>query len=251
MIIKRANGRPLPEFWYMDSKKPSTFRLAFQAHFWRWASLERKVLADFLSTSFKWYITTDEQEIFVRITTGDVNEDDVSELLGNYQTYSHYTKRNISKIVTELAHQEIIRCPRYIAHCWAPIVAKLKDHVHFRTSDIVAFTAQQSPTTKKVIKAINCNPLKQWCRKAIVWFFEEIHPILWCVSTWDLSEVHHRKRHCARVCNGFIYIRGWFSPQTHCPHLWTTFGVAKHLPVARWAPWRIHLTAARQRCMGV
>ena len=71
---------------------------------------------DYLLTSFRGHITSDEREVFDKIQNGDFveNDDDLLEFLGNYKTFTNPTKENICKIIYQLAHQELIQRPRYM-----------------------------------------------------------------------------------------------------------------------------------------
>ena len=58
----------------------------------------------------------------------------------------------------ELAHQELIQRPCNIAQCWAPILRELEDNKPFKTPSIVEFFSLRTPTARKVLRVINCNP---------------------------------------------------------------------------------------------
>lgn len=62
-------------------------------------------------------------------------------------------------IILELAHQELIQRPRYIAQCWSTVLLELKEHEQFKSPDSLAdFYAEKRPTGKKVIKTIISEP---------------------------------------------------------------------------------------------
>lgn len=88
---------------------------------------------EFLLSSFRLYITSEERETYDDIRRGNsVNyDDDVLDFLGNYKTFTIPTKENINSILSELAHQELIQKPRYVAECWAPVLAELKHYPEF------------------------------------------------------------------------------------------------------------------------
>ena len=55
------------------------------------------------------------------------------------------------KIIEELAHQEIIQRPKYVANAWSPIVNELERFEEFKTVDsLVRFYEAKKPTQKKV-----------------------------------------------------------------------------------------------------
>ena len=123
---------------------------------------EETISSDFLLTSFRGHITADERELFDKVVSGGFEKDDeadVLEFLGNYNAYRRPTKDNILVIIAELAHQELIQRPRYIAQCWAPILRELKDKEPFKTpSSIVEFFSLKTATARKVLRVIECNP---------------------------------------------------------------------------------------------
>ena len=73
-----------------------------------------KSIDEFLLSSFRFYVTSEERETFDKIRKGDCesDDDDVLEFLGNYKTFTMPTKGNINSILSELAHQELIQRPR-------------------------------------------------------------------------------------------------------------------------------------------
>ena len=122
---------------------------------------EESLSNEYLLASFRCHITSEEREIFDKLRNGDVDEadEDVLDFLGNYKTFKRPTKENISVILSELAHQELIQIPRYMSQCWAPIVSELKENEHFKTPERIAeFLSSKTPTARKVVKSIECNP---------------------------------------------------------------------------------------------
>lgn len=62
------------------------------------------------------------------------------------------------KIIEELAHQEIIQRPKYVANAWSP--NKLKCFEEFKTVDsLVRFYEAKKLTQKKVCKLLTSNPV--------------------------------------------------------------------------------------------
>lgn len=84
---------------------------------------------------------------------------EVLEFLGNYKTYKNPNKDNIAVIISELAHQEIIQRPRYIAQCWAETLTELKEHDPFKTpKSITEYLSSKTPTARKVLRVVESNP---------------------------------------------------------------------------------------------
>ena len=48
------------------------------------------------------------------------------------------TKDSMQKILEELAHQELIQCPKYVANAWSPIARELRHYKEFQNVDSLA-----------------------------------------------------------------------------------------------------------------
>ncbi len=65
------------------------------------------------------------------------------------------TKDNTKDIIFELAHQELVQKPRYVVHCWAPIINRLQFNESFQTLDgVLRLFMEKQPTAKKVLKTL-------------------------------------------------------------------------------------------------
>ena len=78
---------------------------------------EESLTPDFLIESFKLYVSLDEREVLENSLKVDFNlsDGDLLDLLSSFKCYKITTKDNIFTILHELAHQEIVQKPRYIA----------------------------------------------------------------------------------------------------------------------------------------
>ena len=79
------------------------------------AVLSEKVLLE----NFRLYISSDEQKVFDKCVDGKfcTDDDDLLDFLSAYKCYRVPSQDNIRGIILELAHQEIIQKPRYVANC--------------------------------------------------------------------------------------------------------------------------------------
>ncbi|XP_068712626.1 uncharacterized protein [Montipora foliosa] len=114
---------------------------------------EESISKEFLLASFRFHLTADEREIFDKLKIGEVayDDEDVLDFLGSYKTFKVPNKENISVILYELAHQELIQRPRYIGQCWAPILCELKRYEPFKNPDRIAeFLTSKTPSARKV-----------------------------------------------------------------------------------------------------
>ena len=109
-----------------------------------------------LSESFYEYISRDERETLTQSISNECDpstDDEVLEILSSYNCKSRVTKENMPKIIEELAHQEIIQHPKYIASAWAPIICSLKAFVEFKCiPSLKSLYELKRPTPKTVIK---------------------------------------------------------------------------------------------------
>ena len=103
-----------------------------------------------------------EREIVNDVLSGKLNpmDDDVLDFLHSFKCFkSPVEKSDLESIIWELAHQEIIQKPRYIASCWGPIVSILKAYAPFQSSDnVVSLFNEKRPNGKKVIKMLDMHP---------------------------------------------------------------------------------------------
>ena len=84
------------------------------------------------------------------------NDDDILEFLGNCKTFTMPTKENIDSILSKLAHQELIQKPRYVAECWAPVLAELKQYPEFSSpTGLDNLFSAKMPSAKKVVRVLH------------------------------------------------------------------------------------------------
>ena len=124
---------------------------------------EESISEEMLLESFGTYISADEKETMEyclenRETLSD-NSDDLMELLSSYKCYRLPNEENIQSIFCQLAHQELIQRPRYVANCWSPILRSLDTHDCFgNETNLRSFYEQLKPTPKKVVKILHACP---------------------------------------------------------------------------------------------
>ena len=124
---------------------------------------EEVVTDNMLLSSFQSYVAKDEAEVLARcISDSDVDpsdDEDILEFLSSYKCYKLPTKDNIKQIIVELAHQEIIQKPRYVADCWSQV---FKDNISYHTiksqADLQQLSAKSAVSAKKVVSLLQTNP---------------------------------------------------------------------------------------------
>ena len=78
--------------------------------------------------SFKNYVSETEMIILEKCLSGNSQESDneVLEVLTNFDCKKVINKENITLVITEIAHKEMISHPEYVAHCWREVLSLLK-----------------------------------------------------------------------------------------------------------------------------
>ena len=71
------------------------------------------------------YVTSDDREALKMSLSdnSDSQDPDPMDFLSSYKCFRLPTCKTIRTIIVELAHQELIQRPRYVAEYWAPVVA--------------------------------------------------------------------------------------------------------------------------------
>ena len=122
---------------------------------------EESLTPEFLIQSFKSYLSQDESKVLEKALGNDFDpkDEDLLDLLSNFNCYKSPAKTNIFNIVHELAHQELVQKPRYIVDCLAPIINRMRVYTPFQTmEDLQKLYNEKKPTAKRVINLLSANP---------------------------------------------------------------------------------------------
>ena len=122
---------------------------------------EESLTPEFLIESFKSYVSQDESKVLEKALGNDFDpkDEDLLDLLSNFNCYKSPAKTNIFNIVHELAHQELVQKPRYIVDCLAPIINRMRVYTPFQTmEDLQKLYNEKKPTAKRVINLLSANP---------------------------------------------------------------------------------------------
>ena len=119
--------------------------------------------------SFKRYITLDERESIENFEKGESNDESLKEeligTLDSYKTFSNPTKENLSSLLKELAHQELIQKPRYMANCFQNVLRlkKVSNEHPFHSLELLEkLFHERQPTNRKVVKCLKpCTELTE------------------------------------------------------------------------------------------
>ena len=123
---------------------------------------EELVSRQLMIESFCKYVSKDECENLQKCESDAIdaaNDEDVLELLASYKCFRVPTNQSMPNIIFELAHQELIQRPKYIANAWSPIIDHLKNLQEFKDIESVKeMYSVKKPTAKKIIKLLDAKP---------------------------------------------------------------------------------------------
>jgi hypothetical protein len=143
-----------------------------------------------LLQSFRMYISDDERETFDKCLNGELSpdNDEVLELLSSYKCYRIPNAENIKLIFSELAHQELIQKPRYVVHCWGPLIQTLKSFPPFQSIEVLKKMYDEKwPSGRKVIKLLKCAPANDAERQCLDHLKRYIKSLQGQSLTWFLQ----------------------------------------------------------------
>ena len=122
---------------------------------------EEKLSNDLLLDSFKHYVSGDEMEVINACMNGhfDIDDEDTSDFLESYKCFRVASAENINEIIFQLAHQEIVQKPKYIASCWSTVLKSLTVFDSFKSiEDLRSMFEKKTVSTKKVLKLLSAQP---------------------------------------------------------------------------------------------
>lgn len=160
---------------------------------------EESIDDEFLLSSFRFYVTSEERETFHKIRKGDSesDDDDVLEFLGNYKTFTMPIKGNINSILSELAHQELIQRPRYVAQCWVPVLAELKQYPGISSpTGLDDFFSAKMPSANKTARMLQSQPVNEAESQCLDYLKKFIRSLDRSCSG-HFPEIHYGKRYTA------------------------------------------------------
>jgi len=126
--------------------------------------LQSSFLGDIISKkelidSFKSYISCEEKDI-VEQNLKDFNEDtsDLLDILSAFKCYTRPTKDNLEDVIQQLAHQELVQKPKYIATCLSSVFRVIIFPVNFSPVRITQFYEKKIPSGRKVTSLFKATP---------------------------------------------------------------------------------------------
>ncbi|KAL3861531.1 hypothetical protein ACJMK2_007560 [Sinanodonta woodiana] len=111
--------------------------------------------SDSLVSTFMEYISDMEKEVFIQASTDfeSVNFDDILEACESHDVRHRPTKDNISTILKQVAHKELVQAPAFVAECWHDIFCL--DLQPLLPEDLSELLLCLAPTTKKVLQILD------------------------------------------------------------------------------------------------
>ena len=122
---------------------------------------EEKLSNDLLLDSFKLYVSVDEKKVIDACMNGhfDNNDEDTKDFLSSYKCFRVANVENISEIIFQLAHQEIVQRPKYIATCWSTMLKSLTIFDPFKSIEgLRGMFEEKTASPKKVLKLLSAQP---------------------------------------------------------------------------------------------
>ena len=119
------------------------------------------VTKECLLESFNLYISKDEKDTIKKCLEGEIDpeDDEVLDFLSSYKCFRKPTKENFQGILEELAHQELIQKPRYVANAWSSKLQSLKRQSEFQDLNSLSdMYAEKTPSPRRIIKLLDADP---------------------------------------------------------------------------------------------
>lgn len=117
---------------------------------------ENVITQDMLMKSFRQYVSESERSVIDKCLKSDdldENDEDLQEFLCSYDCKKLPNKENIRQIINEVAHQELIQRPEYVANCWREVISPLR--AYFITPESLdQFYERLVPNTSKVVNSL-------------------------------------------------------------------------------------------------
>ncbi len=120
---------------------------------------EDAITNDMYLESFKRYVSRAEADMMEKVMECKLplDDDDFEDFLSAFDCKKIVNEANITEVLIELAHKELVQKPSYVADCWEKIISPLK--LYFPTIDELANQLSSlQPTPAKVCRMFNATP---------------------------------------------------------------------------------------------
>jgi len=130
---------------------------------------ENAVPEETLLKSFQKYIAKDEQEIVAEALKGNLDVDELIEVLDRFGCRKLPTQENAKDLILEVAHKEIVQKPQYVADAWREalkMMVKSKDELA-TIEGLCDLYQTVAPTNRKVLSMLRADPQNNSERAAL------------------------------------------------------------------------------------
>lgn len=154
-----AIGRILVKGYTSVSYFPTFFSKAFICFY----LFGTEVTEDLFITSFKRYLSQLEEDLVESVLRNNDlpgEEEEFHDFLERFNCRSHVKKENVTRVILEIARQELVQKPHLMVAAWQPILQQgLKPYKQFQsTAAVLELYEALNPTPKKVLDSLLCNP---------------------------------------------------------------------------------------------
>ena len=88
------------------------------------------------------------------------DDDEFIDILDRFNCRSRVCQLNVYGVILEIAKQELVQKPYLMVSTWSNILTTLKKYPEFSSvSSVIAYYNTVKPTTKRVLKMLQCDPL--------------------------------------------------------------------------------------------
>ena len=183
-----------------------------------------------LVASFRKFISKDEEEVVkdaLETTVDDLSDnDELMEFLGRFDCRKLPSKENISVLIAELAHKELIQKPKYVAESWRETMRELAKTQLGTADGLTQVLKEKEPTTRKVLALLKTNvssPIQQITFNNLKQFIRELEGsdlrrFLMFVTGADVVCIPSIEVEYTEIC--------WSRKTAHCAYLWMHFGTS-------------------------
>lgn len=129
---------------------------------------EKEVTSDMLLACFLQYVSNDEKELIEASLSNELKEEQSDEwldFLDRFQCKTIPKPEQVKNVLEEIAHKELIQCPRYITDCWMQPCKMLKRDLS-TAADINQLYERARPSNKKILALLTSNPINNAERDA-------------------------------------------------------------------------------------
>lgn len=109
-----------------------------------------------LLNGFKLYVGMGEKDIIEKnLANLDTKDEDLLDFLDSYGSHSLPKDGSFKELVLEIAHQELVQKPKYIASCFSNTLSKILNKSIGDLNALYKMYKEKDPTPSKIVKALD------------------------------------------------------------------------------------------------